>query len=178
MAKTNVAKANSGKTTLAKSVDLSEDLELEDDSIALDTLLEPEDALDDGEAADDGAEADAVGEEAAADSLEPVTSAPTQDAAVETAQDVDDLINALKSLLTAVEKLQKVRQDVGDIKPLIVRMLDGDVMAGEELEQLKTGVAGLFRLTRAYSDHQAALLKAQPARSLLDDVLKVRTVSD
>lgn len=92
-------------------------------------------------------------------------------------QDIEDSLNALKTLLSAVEKLQKVRQEVGDIKPLLVRMLDGEVMSGEELEQLKTGVGGLLRLVRAYSDHQAALLKAQPARSLLDEVLKVRSAS-
>lgn len=99
---------------------------------------------------------------------------PPVEATAAPAQDIDELINALKALLTAVEKLQKVRQEVGDIKPLIMRMLDGELVVGDELEQLKTGVAGLFKLTRAYSDHQAALAKAQPARMLLDDVLKVR----
>ncbi len=103
-----------------------------------------------------------------------VESAPIGSGLVESSQDIDELINALKSLLSAVEKLQKVRQEVGDIKPLILRMLDGEIMAGEELEQLKTGVAGLFRLTRAYTDHQMALSKAQPARTFLDEVLKVR----
>lgn len=92
---------------------------------------------------------------------------------VEDAQDVDSILNSLKTLLSTVEKLQKVRQEVGDIKPLLVRMLDGELVAGEDLEQLKTGVGGLFRLVRAHSDHQAALAKAQPARSLLDEVLKV-----
>lgn len=87
-------------------------------------------------------------------------------------QDIEDSLNALKTLLTAVEKLQKVRQEVGDIKPLLVRMLDGEVLTGEELEQLKTGVGGLFKLVRAYSDHQSALANAQPARALLDQVLK------
>lgn len=91
---------------------------------------------------------------------------------VEEAQDIDEILNSLKTLLSTVEKLQKVRQDVGDIKPLLVRMLDGELVAGEELEQLKTGVAGLLRLVRAHSDHQAALAKAQSARDLLDDVLK------
>jgi hypothetical protein len=90
-------------------------------------------------------------------------------------QDIDDCLNALKTLLSSVEKLQKVRQEVGDIKPLLVRMLDGEVILGEELEQLKTGVSGLFRLVKAYSDHQTALANAQPARSLLDDVLNVRS---
>lgn len=89
-------------------------------------------------------------------------------------QGIDDCLNALKTLLSSVEKLQKVRQEVGDIKPLLVRMLDGEVMVGEELEQLKVGVSGLSRLVRAHSDHQTALVNAQPARTLLDDVLKAR----
>ncbi len=91
---------------------------------------------------------------------------------VEDGQDIDEILNSLKALLSSVDKLQKVRQDVGDIKPLIVQMLDGELLAGEELEQLKAGVSSLSRLVRAYSDHQAALAKAQPARELLDQVLK------
>ncbi len=87
-------------------------------------------------------------------------------------QDIDDILNSLKALLSTVEKLQKVRQEVGDIKPLIGRMLDGEIVAGEELDQLKSGVGSLSRLVRAYSDHQTALVKAQPARDLLDRVLK------
>ena len=91
---------------------------------------------------------------------------------VEDVQDIDDILNSLKALLSTVEKLQKVRQEVGDIKPLIERMLDGELVGGEELEQLKAGVAGMNRLVRAYSDHHTALTKAQPARKLLDQVLK------
>lgn len=94
--------------------------------------------------------------------------------AVENVQDIDSILNSLKTLLSTVEKLQKIRQDVGDIKPLIERMLDGEIMAGEELEQLKTGVSGLSRLIRAYSDHQDALANAQPARDFLDQVLKTK----
>ncbi|MFW9265009.1 hypothetical protein A4S05_10270 [Nostoc sp. KVJ20] len=93
---------------------------------------------------------------------------------VEDVQDIDDILNSLKTLLSTLEKLQKVRQEVGDIKPLIGRMLDGELVAGEELEQLKAGVSSLSRLVRAYNDHQVALAKAQPARSLLDQVLKER----
>lgn len=89
-------------------------------------------------------------------------------------QDIDEILNALKGLLSTVEKLQKVRHEVGDIKPLLLRLLDGEVMSGDDLEQLKTGVGGLFRLVKAYSDHQSALTKAQPARELLDQVLKVQ----
>jgi len=91
---------------------------------------------------------------------------------VEDAQNIDEILNSLKSLLSSIEKLQKVRMEVGDIKPLVGRMLDGELVAGEELEQLRTGVSGLFRLVRAYSDHQAALVKAQAARKLLDDIIK------
>ncbi|WP_392480951.1 hypothetical protein [Nostoc sp. C110] len=93
---------------------------------------------------------------------------------VEDVQDIDDILNSLKTLLSSLEKLQKVRQEVGDIKPLIGRMLDGELVAGEELEQLKAGVSSLSRLVRAYNDHQIALAKAQPARNLLDQVLKER----
>ncbi|MBD0303778.1 MAG: hypothetical protein ICV85_16920 [Tolypothrix sp. T3-bin4] len=93
---------------------------------------------------------------------------------VEDVQDIDDILNSLKTLLSSLEKLQKVRQEVGDIKPLIGRMLDGELVAGEELEQLKAGVSSLSRLVRAYNDHQIALAKAQSARNLLDQVLKER----
>ena len=93
---------------------------------------------------------------------------------VEDVQDIDDILNSLKTLLSSLEKLQKVRQEVGDIKPLIGRMLDGELVAGEELEQLKSGVSSLSRLVRAYNDHQIALAKAQPARNLLNQVLKER----
>ncbi|RUT07235.1 hypothetical protein DSM106972_024960 [Dulcicalothrix desertica PCC 7102] len=100
--------------------------------------------------------------------------APVKDSSelVEGAQDIDEILNSLKALLSALEKLQKARLEVGDIKPLIGRMLDGELLEGEELEQLKSGVNGLSRLVRTYSDHQAALTKAQPARQLLDQVIK------
>lgn len=102
------------------------------------------------------------------------TTAKTPSEPVEEVQDIDEILNSLKALLSNLEKLQKARQEVGDIKPLIGRMLDGEMIAGEELEQLKTGVSGLARLIRAYSDHQAALTKAQPARQMLDQVLNVQ----
>ncbi len=102
--------------------------------------------------------------------VEPVQS--TTDQSATNAQEIDDSLNALKTLLSTVEKLQKVRQEVGDIKPLVMRMLDGELMSGNDLEQLKVGVGGLARLVRAYSDHQVALTNAQPARALLDQVLK------
>ena len=100
--------------------------------------------------------------------------APVKDSSelVEGAQDIDEILNSLKALLSALEKLQKARLEVGDIKPLIGRMLDGELLEGEELEQLKSGVNGLSRLVRTYTDHQAALTKAQPARQLLDQVIK------
>ena len=104
--------------------------------------------------------------------LDSVPDALEEPESVQDVQDIDDILNSLKSLLSTVDKLQKVRQEVGDIKPLIGRMLDGELLAGDELEQLKIGVSGMNRLVRAYSDHQAALAKAQPARKLLDQVLK------
>lgn len=87
-------------------------------------------------------------------------------------QQIDEIFSSLKTLLSSVEKLQKARQEVGDIKPLIGRLLDGELVSGDELEQLKVGVGGLSRLVRSYSDYQIALDKAQPARHLLDQVLK------
>jgi hypothetical protein len=92
-------------------------------------------------------------------------------------QDIDSVLTSLKTLLSSVEKLQKIRLEVGDIKPLLLRMLDGDLVSGDELEQLKTGVSGLLRLVRAHSDHQTALEKAQTARALLDEVFKVKQTS-
>ena len=114
---------------------------------------------------------------------EAVATAPAKDAipdkappaAAATPVDTDNLdtiFSALKTLMTTVDKLQKSRQDVGDIKPLIVRMLDGELLSGDELEQLKTGVSGLSKLVKIYSDYQVALEKAQPAREILDTVLK------
>lgn len=101
--------------------------------------------------------------------------APAQAKAPEPPVDTDNLdvvFSALKTLMTTVDKLQKSRQEVGDIKPLIVRMLDGELLSGNELDQLKTGVSGLSKLVRIYGDYQTALEKAQPAREILDTVLK------
>lgn len=88
------------------------------------------------------------------------------------AEQIDAVFKDLKTLLSTVEKLQKARQDVGDIKPLLVRLLDGELLAGEQLEEVKAGVGGLSKLMKLYSDYQTALQKAQPARDLLDQVLK------
>ena len=99
---------------------------------------------------------------------EPVATAP---AAVDT-NNLDAIFGALKTLMTTVDKLQKSRQEIGDIKPLIIRMLDGELLSGDELDQLKTGVSGLSKLVKIYSDYQTALEKAQPAREILDTVLK------
>ncbi|MEM1239197.1 MAG: hypothetical protein AAGI45_05085 [Cyanobacteria bacterium P01_H01_bin.26] len=85
---------------------------------------------------------------------------------------LDTVFSALKTLLTTVDKLQKSRQEVGDIKPSLVRLLDGELLSGDELERLKSGVSGLSRLVKLYSDYQTALEKAQPAREMLDTVLK------
>jgi len=88
------------------------------------------------------------------------------------ADQIEAVFKNLKTLLSTVEKLQKARQDVGDIKPLLVRLLDGELLAGDQLEEVKAGVGGLSKLMRLYSDYQTALQQAQPARELLDQVLK------
>ncbi len=85
---------------------------------------------------------------------------------------LDTVFSALKTLLTTVDKLQKSRQEVGDIKSLLIRLLDGELLSGEELDSLKSGVSGLSRLVKLYADYQVALEKAQPAREMLDTVLK------
>jgi hypothetical protein len=117
-------------------------------------------------------------EEVVVETLEEPPVAATAFEPETSSQGIEDCLTALKTLLSTVEKLQKVRQEVGDIKPLLLRMLDGEVVSGEDLEQLKTGINGLSRLVRAYSDHQLALTKAQPARNLLDDVLRVKNSNE
>lgn len=102
----------------------------------------------------------------------PAKSVPAKAPPPADTENLDTIFSALKTLMTTVDKLQKSRQEVGDIKPLIVRMLDGELLSGDELEQLKTGVSGLSKLVRIYSDYQTALEKAQPAREILDTVLK------
>jgi hypothetical protein len=87
-------------------------------------------------------------------------------------EQIDEVFKHLKTLLGTVEKLQKARQEVGDIKPQLLRLLDGELLDGEDLEQLKSGVSGLAKLVKLYSDYQTALEQAQPARDLLDSVLK------
>ena len=91
---------------------------------------------------------------------------------------LDETFAALKTLLSTVEKLQKARQTVGDIKPLLIRLLDGEMLSGEELDDLKGGVGGLGKLVKLYGDYQGALEQAQPARELLDDILKTPTQTD
>lgn len=104
---------------------------------------------------------------------DPETSHPTQPMPTDIeAEQIETVFKDLKTLLNTVEKLQKARQDVGDIKALLVRLLDGELLAGEELDEVKAGVGGLSKLMKLYSDYQAALQKAQPARELLDQVLK------
>jgi hypothetical protein len=88
------------------------------------------------------------------------------------AEQIDAVFKDLKTLLSTVEKLQKARQDVGDIKPMLIRLLDGELLAGEQLEEVKAGVGGLSKLMKLYGDYQTALQRAQPARAWLDQVIK------
>ena len=85
---------------------------------------------------------------------------------------IDETFVALKTLLSTVDKLQKARQSVGDIKPFLIRLLDGEMLEDADLEQVKTGIGGLGKLAKLYSDYQSALTKAQPARELLDRMIK------
>jgi hypothetical protein len=85
---------------------------------------------------------------------------------------IDDLFKDLKTLLSTVEKLQKARQDVGDIKPLILRLLDGELLSGDDLEELRGGIGGLSKILKLYGDYQTSLERAQPARTILDELLK------
>jgi hypothetical protein len=111
----------------------------------------------------------AIAPQSEIDAAAPDPAAPTNSV---DEQAIDATFAALKTLLSTVEKLQKARQAVGDIKPLLIRLLDGEMLLGEELEDLKGGIGGLGKLVKLYSDYQTALDQAQPARDLLDDILK------
>jgi hypothetical protein len=124
--------------------------------------------------------AQAKGNGAVADTatLDIDTTAPVDDDGEDTvaeavdADQIDDLFKDLKTLLNTVEKLQKARQEVGDIKPLILRLLDGDLLSGDDLEELRGGIGGLSKVLKLYNDYQGALERAQPARTILDQLLK------
>ena len=127
-----------------------------------------------------GPETDLEAASAASNLLDPTDEegASENGAAAEIAPDqiapdqIDDIFKELKTLLSTVEKLQKARSEVGDIKPQLLRLLDGELLSGDELEQLKAGVGGLAKLVRLYGDYRIALENAQPARELLDQVIK------
>lgn len=97
---------------------------------------------------------------------------PSEEASTIDEQTIDDTFAALKDLLSTVEKLQKVRESIGDIKPMLIRLLDGELLTGEELEHLKAKIGMLGKLVKLHIDYQDALSKAQPARDLLDSMLK------
>lgn len=100
------------------------------------------------------------------------SSVAEDDRAQDAAQHIDDVFKDLKTLLSTVEKLQKARQDVSDLKPLILRLLDGELLSGEELEELRSNLNQLAKLVRLYGDYQIALDRAQPARQFLDEIIK------
>ncbi len=165
-----MARANARKTeTSEQQLPITPDLEEEESE----EIEEPEEEIEEAEAEIEVAEAEIEVAEVASEPVAKKSESVSEP--IDDPQDIDSILNALKTLLSTVEKLQKVRQDVGDIKPMLMRMLDGELVSGEELEQLKAGVGGLLRLVRAHSDHQAALAKAQPARALLDEVLKIQS---
>ena len=108
----------------------------------------------------------------ATDSSDDVVAADSMDE-----QAIDATFAALKTLLSTVEKVQKARQSVGDIKPLLIRLLDGEMLVDEELEQVKAGINGLAKLAKLYGDYQDALTEAQPARTLLDRMIKPQALN-
>ena len=108
----------------------------------------------------------------ATDSNDDVVAADSMDE-----QAIDATFAALKTLLSTVEKVQKARQSVGDIKPLLIRLLDGEMLVDEELEQVKAGINGLAKLAKLYGDYQDALTEAQPARTLLDRMIKPQALN-
>jgi hypothetical protein len=55
---------------------------------------------------------------------------------------------------------------------LILRLLDGELLSGDELEELRGGIGGLSKILKFYNDYQTALERAQPARTILDQLLK------
>ncbi|MEH1899593.1 MAG: hypothetical protein V7K94_30755 [Nostoc sp.] len=73
------------------------------------------------------------------DAIEPKLAKNAENVAqtVENYLDSDDILNSLKTLLITIEKLQKVRLEAGDIKPLIEQMVDGEPVRGEEIEVLR-----------------------------------------
>lgn len=99
----------------------------------------------------------------------PVTGAETR------FQDPEELIRPLKELVVALERRQKVVQEVGDYQALLQRLTSGELLAGEELEQAKQIVQSLGKLIKATIDHQNAVAVASEVMPALDKILLVQS---
>ena len=92
-------------------------------------------------------------------------------------QDPDELIKPLKELLTALEKRQKVIQEMGDYRTVLQSLVSGELLSGEELERAKQVIQSLGKLVKATMDHQKALATASEVMPALDQILAVKQKS-
>ena len=95
----------------------------------------------------------------------------------ETPQDPDELIKPLKELLTALEKRQKVIQEMGDYRNVLQSLVSGELLSGEELDRAKQVIQSLSKLVKATLDHQKALTTASDIMPALDKILAVKKSS-
>ncbi|MDJ0706001.1 MAG: hypothetical protein QNJ46_22250 [Leptolyngbyaceae cyanobacterium MO_188.B28] len=96
---------------------------------------------------------------------------------IEHIQDPDELIKPLKELLTALEKRQKVVQEMGDYRTVLQSLVSGELLSGEELDRAKQVIQSLGKLVKATLDHQKALATASDIIPLLDKILAVKKAS-
>lgn len=89
-------------------------------------------------------------------------------------QDPDELIKPLKELLSALEKRQKVIQEIGDYRSVLQGLVSGELLSGEELERAKQVIQSLGKLVKATIDHQKALATASEVMPALDQILTVK----
>ncbi|MBW4518564.1 MAG: hypothetical protein KME16_02365 [Scytolyngbya sp. HA4215-MV1] len=93
----------------------------------------------------------------------------------EIAQDPEELIKPLKELITALERRQKIVQEMGDYRTVLQSLVSGDLLSGEELERAKQVIQSLGKLVKATIDHQNALATASEVMPALDKILGVQS---
>jgi hypothetical protein len=85
--------------------------------------------------------------------------------------EVDGLIRPLKDLLAATERLHKARKETATLKPLLDRLLAGELLEEADLEEAKTGIKSLAKLIKSHGEHRAALIEATQSRAKIDEIL-------
>ena len=110
-------------------------------------------------------------------SAKPLEETASNAKAVETLQDPDELIKPLKELLTALEKRQKVIQEMGDYRNVLQSLVSGELLSGEDLDRAKQVIQSLGKLVKATLDHQKALTTASDIMPALDKILAVKKAS-